>query len=228
MVSVLTSTGYGYERLGHWGPLTRCLETLLPIPAYQNVLGLAVCRLKESAMGLRLSSKYRLFAIVCAMGPVGLVACSAPPGESGNSVGGQSSNVQPATGGSATMGGSGAAGGGHTTGGAAAVGGAANGGASTAAAPTWSQLFTNYFGPNTAGDCVASGCHGSASPTFTGASSMCSAMKSYGIISNGTASFDLVLKWFNQGGVMPRNNNPTPANAVADITAWEKAGAVCP
>jgi hypothetical protein len=36
------------------------------------------------------------------------------------------------------------------------------------------------------------------------------------------------LKWFNKGGQMPMNNNPTPANAVADITAWEKAGAACP
>ena len=177
----------------------------------------------------RLTSNFVFFATVFAIGPVGLVACSAPPGEGGNSVGGQTSNVQNSTGGSAVTGGLGAAGGSHATGGAQAVGGATIGGTSAATAPTWAQLFSSYFGPNTAGDCVASGCHGSgASPTFTSVSSMCSAMKSYGVIGSGTASFDVVLKWFNQGGVMPMNDNPTPANAVADITAWEKAGAVCP
>jgi hypothetical protein len=173
---------------------------------------------------------FGVFAIVFAMGPVGLVACSAPPGEGGNSAGGQSSNVQDSTGGSVATGGAGAAGGGNATGGAvAAVGGATKGGTTAASAPTWSQLFSDYFGPNTAGDCVASGCHGSGnSPSFTNASTMCSAMKNSGIIGNGTASFDSVLKWFNKGGIMPQNNNATPANAVADITAWEKAGAVCP
>jgi len=187
-----------------------------------------------------LISNFGFFAIVFAMGPVGLVACSAPPGEGGSSAGGQSTSVQDSTGGSnstggsgmaaggsTTTGGSGTAAGGHATGGAVAVGGASKGGTTAAAAPTWSQLYSNYFGPNTAGDCVS--CHGSGvSPTFTSASSMCSAMKSYGVIGNGTAHFETVLKWFNQNGIMPQNNNPTPANAVADITAWENAGAVCP
>ena len=178
-------------------------------------------------MGRSLISNFGFFAIIFTVGSVGLVACSAPPGEGGGSAGGQTSNLQESTGGSVAMGGSGAAGGGPATGGAAAVGGATKGGTTAAAAPTWSQLFSNYFGPNTAGDCVA--CHGSGvSPTFTSASSMCSAMKSYGVIGNGTAHFETVLKWFNQNGIMPQNNNPTPANAVADITAWENAGAVCP
>jgi hypothetical protein len=53
-------------------------------------------------------------------------------------------------------------------------------------------------------------------------------MKSIGIIGTGTASFDTLLKWFGKGGSMPDNNNAAPANAVADITAWTNAGAVCP
>lgn len=174
-----------------------------------------------------LSSNFDLYSIICAMGTVGLMACSSPPWAGDNSVGGQSS-VQGSSGGFQTTGGSGTAGG-SANGGAVAVGGATKGGTTAAVAPTWSQLFSNYFGPNTAGDCVASGCHGSdASPTFTNAASMCSAMKNNNVIGNGTASFDVVLKWFNKGGIMPRNNNATPPNAVADITAWEKAGAVCP
>lgn len=176
-----------------------------------------------------LISNFGFFAIAFAMVPAGLGACSAPPGEGGNSAGGQTSNAQDFTGGYGATGGSVAAGGGNATGGLTAVGGATKGGTTAAASPTWSQLFSNYFGPNTAGDCVASGCHGSGiSPSFTNASSMCSAMKNSNVIGNGTASFDVVLKWFNKGGIMPQNNNATPANAVADITAWEKAGAVCP
>jgi hypothetical protein len=37
-----------------------------------------------------------------------------------------------------------------------------------------------------------------------------------------------LISWFNKGGSMPENNNPAPANAVAEITAWQDAGAVCP
>ena len=121
-------------------------------------------------------------------------------------------------------------GGAKATGGASpATGGAkATGGASAVATPTWSQLYTNYFGPNTAGDCVASGCHGPGgnSPSFNSATTMCSALKTY---FGGTISFSSILIWLNRtNGNMPANGAAAPANAVADITAWQNAGAVCP
>jgi hypothetical protein len=121
-------------------------------------------------------------------------------------------------------------GGAKPTGGASpATGGAkATGGSSAVAPPTWSQLYTNYFGPNTAGDCVASGCHGPGgnSPSFNSATTMCSALKTY---FGGTISFNSILTWLSRtNGNMPANGAAAPANAVADITAWQNAGAVCP
>ena len=120
------------------------------------------------------------------------------------------------TGGAASSGGS------KSTGGSKTMGGAT----STSAVPTWTQLFTNYFASGTAGDCVS--CHASNSVSFNSASTMCSALKKAGYIGAGTASLDTLLSWFGKGGNMPQNNNPKPANAVADITAWQNAGAVCP
>ena len=127
------------------------------------------------------------------------------------------------TGGAASSGGSKSTGGSKATGGAVSTGGAQ----STSAAPTWSQLFTNYFASGTAGDCIS--CHTS-NPTvsFNNASTMCNALKNAGYIGKGTASLDTLLTWFGKGGNMPANNNPKPANAVADITAWQNAGATCP
>ena len=139
-----------------------------------------------------------------------------------------------ATGGTKATGGTRATGGAKSTGGALATGGAkatggtkATGGSASSGAPTWSQLYTNYFGPGTAGDCVS--CHTSnPSAQFNNATTMCSALKRAGYIGTGTASLDSLLSWFGTGGFMPANNNPAPANAVADITAWQNAGAVCP
>jgi hypothetical protein len=137
----------------------------------------------------------------------------------------------PATGGAKATGGasSPATGGAKATGGVSSpsTGGAkATGGASSVAAPTWSQLYTNYFGPNTAGNCVSTGCHsGGVSPIFNSATTMCSALKSY---FGGTISFSSILTWMGKGGNMPANGAAAPANAVADITAWQNAGAVCP
>jgi hypothetical protein len=56
---------------------------------------------------------------------------------------------------------------------------------------------------------------------------MCAVLKQYGHIGNG-ASIMTLITWFNQGGYMPLDSSPAPANAVADITAWQNAGAVCP
>ena len=132
------------------------------------------------------------------------------------------------TGGAKATGGSKATGGAKATGGMAATGGSkSTGGGTGTSAPTWTQLYTNYFATGTAGNCAS--CHGSGTqPTFNSAATLCAALKNSGYIGNGTATLENLLKWFNNGGGMPANNNPTPANAVADITAWQNAGAVCP
>jgi len=64
-----------------------------------------------------LISNFGFFAIVFATGPVGLAACSAPPGEGSSSSAGGSTYVQASTGGSVATGGAGASGGGGATGG---------------------------------------------------------------------------------------------------------------
>ena len=131
-----------------------------------------------------------------------------------------------AAGGTKATGGTKAVGGSSSTGGAKAVGGSSAVGGGTTA-PTWTQLYNGYFASGTSGNCVS--CHGAGtSPSYNSASTMCSALKNRGFISNGTATLNLLLRWFNQGGTMPSNSNATPANAVADITAWQNAGAVCP
>jgi hypothetical protein len=64
---------------------------------------------------------------------------------------------------------------------------------------------------------------------------MCSALETTSIsgtsgtiIDNGTAHLEWLLDWFNNGGDMPYDSDIAPANALADIITWEKAGAVCP
>ena len=118
-----------------------------------------------------------------------------------------------------------------------AVGGSsANGSNISTSVPTWIELYNNYFGPNTLGHCGQSRCHGSSQVhMFDSASSMCSVLEattipgtSSTIIGNGTAHLEWLLDWFNKGGDMPFDSITAPSNAVADITAWEKAGAVCP
>ncbi len=111
-------------------------------------------------------------------------------------------------------------------GGSTSVGGAtgaatSTGGTQTASVPTWTQLYNNYF------NSACTSCHSSQSPVFTTAASMCTVLKQYGHIGNG-ASLATLITWFNQGGYMPLDTSPAPANAVADITAWQNAGAVCP
>lgn len=157
-----------------------------------------------------------------------VTACSSAD-LAGNGAGGSATST---TGGAASTGGGVAAGGSLATGGAQSAAGGqaqATGGAASSTDPTWSQLYTNYFGPGTAGDCVASGCHGSGqAPAFNSAATMCSVLKSSHYIGAGSAGLSAVLAWFNQGGNMPANGNAAPPNAVADITAWQNAGAVCP
>jgi hypothetical protein len=57
---------------------------------------------------------------------------------------------------------------------------------------------------------------------------MCSALKSAGHISTGSATLQDLLTWFGGTGTMPLGGGAVPANAVSDITAWQNAGAVCP
>ena len=97
------------------------------------------------------------------------------------------------------------------------------GGTSSKVAPTWAQLYSNYF----ASACVS--CHGSGtSPSFNSASTMCSALKSTGYIRTGSATLQNLLTWFGGTGSMPMGGGAAPANAVADITAWQTSGAACP
>lgn len=122
--------------------------------------------------------------------------------------------------GSPTDGGSTSVGGGNGVVGGASV--TSTGGTHTASAPTWTQLYSNYFSS------ACTSCHSSQSPTFTTAASMCAVLKTYGHIGNGTASLQTLITWFNQNGYMPPGGGPAPANAVTDITAWQNAGAICP
>lgn len=128
-------------------------------------------------------------------------------------VGGNAAGSSPLGGSTSVGGASGAVGGASVT---------STGGTQTASVPTWTQLYNNYF------NSACTSCHSSQSPVFTTAASMCTVLKQYGHIGNGTASLQTLITWFNQNGYMPLDNSPAPANAVADITAWQNAGAVCP
>ncbi len=128
-------------------------------------------------------------------------------------------NTTVATGGSTSAAGTNAGAGGTAT--------SATGGGPSNSAPTWTQLYNSYFGSGTSGSCTS--CHGAGmQPSFSSASTMCSALKQVGYIQNGTASLQNLLTWFGKGGNMPQGGGATPPNAVADITAWQNAGAVCP
>jgi len=141
---------------------------------------------------------------------------------SGRNIGSVGAPVGGATGvgGNAAGGGSTSFGGSNGAAGSASV--TSTGGAQTAGAPTWTQLYNNYF------NSACTSCHSSQSPVFTTAASMCTVLKQYNHIGNGTASLQTLITWFNQGGYMPLDTSPAPANAVADITKWQNAGAACP
>jgi hypothetical protein len=139
----------------------------------------------------------------------------------GQAVGGSSSASQ---GGSV----SGVGGASSATGGA----GTSVGGASNSSAPTWPQLWTNYF----QGACAS--CHSSSATVgsrlvFSNAAQLCTVLTTNRQL-NGTMTPSLinantsVLNWFSSNGSMPEGNNVAPANAVNDIKAWAAAGAVCP
>jgi hypothetical protein len=125
--------------------------------------------------------------------------------------------------------GSGGTGGGGTTdaGGGTGTGGAVDAGPVTPpppVAPTWAQIYASYLSASSNGQCGLSGCH-SQMATAAGAYSW---LRGKGHI-NGAAS-KLVnpntsrLTWY--GGDMPPRGPSTWAQAVTDMDAWAKAGAL--
>ena len=99
------------------------------------------------------------------------------------------------------------------------------GGGSSASAPTWTKLYSSYFGAGTAGDCVS--CHGAGtSPAFTSASTLCTVLKQRKFVPGNMAG---LITWLGGASAsMPPSGAAAPANAVADINAWQAAGSVCP
>jgi len=160
-------------------------------------------------------------------------------GGTGNESGGTSTTgVGGATGlgGATTLGGAASVGGSATIvrGGSSATGGATSAsiGGSASVAPTWSQLWTNYF----QGACVS--CHASTTTSgaglvFSNATQLCTLLTTRRQL-NGSksppfiSSTQSVLNWFSAQGTMPVGSPTPPANAVNDIKAWATAGAVCP
>jgi len=138
-------------------------------------------------------------------------------------IGGQTNGGAVSTTGSNTSSGSSTLGGSLANGGGTAV----TGGASGNTVPTWTQLYSSYFGPGTSGSCAS--CHASGNaPTINSAATLCVALKNSGYILNGSATLQNLLTWFGGSGNMPLGGGAGPANAVSDITAWQNAGAVCP
>jgi hypothetical protein len=99
-------------------------------------------------------------------------------------------------------------------------------------APSWDQLWTNYFQPKCA-SCHADSATVSSRRVFNTAAQLCTFLTNQRQL-NGTTNPPLisqtqsVLNWFNPNGSMPEKDNTTPTGAVADIKAWATAGAVCP
>jgi hypothetical protein len=165
-------------------------------------------------------------AILCLVALANACAGSSPndPNSVDSSLGGANN----AEGGAQAAGGAATGEGGKTV----AGGASATGGASNSAAPTWTQLWTNYF----QGQCAS--CHQSSGTvgvgkTFANAVQLCSILTDRGQL-NGTTNPPLIsastssLVWFNKNGTMPLGATTAPGNAVNDIKAWATAGAVCP
>lgn len=149
------------------------------------------------------------------------VACSSNSGDSSAETSGTDGGRSSAVDSAAT--------GGRSTGQGEGQGGTAS---TTAGAPTWNQLWANYFEPQ------CSSCHADTSivgsrKTFASASQLCTFLTGQRQL-NGSTSPALisgtqsVLVWFNPNGSMPEGNPGAPQNATRDLRAWAAAGAVCP
>jgi len=99
---------------------------------------------------------------------------------------------------------------------------------STGPPPTWTELYDNYFGPGTAGNCVSCHGNGTSSPAFDSAETLCAVLKSRGYIVHTVAGLEYLIEWFGLGGTMPQGGGAPPPGAVNDIMAWENAQAICP
>jgi hypothetical protein len=151
-------------------------------------------------------------------------ACSSSGGGSGDSSGGGSGD---SSGGAATgSGGSeaGAAGESNAIGGVnSSAGGASSSSAGTSAtgAPTWTDIYAQYFTADTAGHCAS--CHSFGSS----ADSLYSMLQQRNQIS-GTSSKIVtgssILVWF--GGSMPRGGSADNPAAVDALKAWVADGAL--
>jgi hypothetical protein len=165
-----------------------------------------------------------------------VTACSGSEGNSSDP--GSAGGSTDAAGGIATTGGALGSGGalqgqgGRATGGAVSAGGTAAGGAMSSSAPTWTQLWTNYFQPQCA-SCHQSSATVGSRMVYSTAAQLCTFLTSQRQL-NGTTTPPLVsasqsvLVWFNPAGSMPEGVPTPPANAVNDIKAWATAGAACP
>jgi hypothetical protein len=143
---------------------------------------------------------------------------------SGGSTSSGSTSSGGSTSGGSTSGSSGNSSGGSTSSssGGTSSGGTSSGGSSGGppAAPTWTQIWTNYLKSGTVGNC--SHCHGSTGS----ASGAYNWLKNKGYIS-GTSSALVdpnrsCLTWY--GGNMPTNGATSP-QAAKDMNAWAAAGA---
>jgi len=109
-------------------------------------------------------------------------------------------------------------------------------GVDISAAPTYTQLFTNWFAAGTPGSCANGNCHGNtsnggwkcgqtAATCFTG-------MTGKGFVNTTTPKNSSIisatnspLRWFSPSGNMPQNNAVANADGKKAVLAWVCAGA---
>ena len=101
-------------------------------------------------------------------------------------------------------------------------------------APTWTTIYSSYFGPGTLGHCSGQGCHTAVLAGFAcgnSATSCYQGLVSAGLVSAGDPTHSSIgaasspLTWFGQGGNMPIGGSANSAAATA-IQAWVQAGAL--
>ena len=101
--------------------------------------------------------------------------------------------------------------------------------------PTWTQVYTQYFGPTSVGGCAGSSCHQTNVAGFqcgTSKDTCYQGLVSVGLITPATPTKSPIvsaskspLLWFNaRGGNMPLGGGPNAA-AKSAVAAWVKAGA---
>ena len=97
-------------------------------------------------------------------------------------------------------------------------------------APTWTTIYTDYFGAGSLGHCGDSGCHLASKSGFKCGSDKTTCYN--GLVKSGfvdgtsstLSTSSSPLTWFGSGNMPPSGGSS--AAAKADITAWVKAGAL--